>query len=223
MFMSIPASTVSYMTIDAVLMDWAGTITVPMHEMVIAAATELGFSQDDIGTAFAELAEYFLSDDSPIHQAERGEIDDDELADFLESKAPGSSKLLLDPAGPSFLNGADRPEMITLLEDLRSADIAVILATNNFRIAQDLLATRYLDAGLVAAIVNSAMIGSRKPDPKFYGFAVEAAGVDPTFALFVDDQEVNLAPARDLGMATVLVGADPSVAISEIRSLVLGD
>lgn len=204
-----------------VLFDWAGTITVPMHEMLIAAARELGMSDEQIGDAFTGLVEYFSSTDSPIHQAERGEIDDDELAEFIDGKVPGSSRLLLDPAGPSFLNGADRPEMMSLLEDLRDADLTVVLATNNFRVAQELLARRYLDTGLVSAVVNSAMVGTRKPEPRFYGIALEAADADPTQTVFLDDQEVNLGPANDLGIRTILVGADPTAAIDEARTLLL--
>lgn len=206
---------------EAVLIDWAGTITVPMHEMVSAAASELGFSQDDLTRAFAGLAEYFLSDDSPIHQAERGQIDDDDLAEFLDEQVPGASRLIFATDAPSFLNGADRPEMITLLEDLYAADVTVVLATNNFRTAQDLLATRYLDTGLVAAIVNSALIGHRKPEPRFYEIALEAAGVEPGQALFVDDQSVNLEPARQLGLGTVLVADELSHSINRIRAAVL--
>lgn len=206
---------------STVLIDWAGTVTVPMHEMLIGAARELGMSDEQIGEAFSGLAEYFTSTDSPIHQAEKGEIDDDELADFIDSKVAGSSRLLLDPAGPSFLNGADRPEMLSLLEDLRDADLTVVLATNNFRVAQELLARRYLDAGLVSAVVNSAMVGARKPEPRFYGIALEAADADPAETVFLDDQEVNLGPASDLGMRTILVGADPASAIAEARALLL--
>lgn len=204
-----------------VLIDWAGTVTVPMHEMLISAARELEMSDEQIGAAFNGLAEYFVSADSPIHKAERGEIDDDELGDFIDGKVPGSSGLLLDPSGPSFLNGADRPEMIALLEDLRDADLTVILATNNFRVAQELLARRYLDTGLVAAVVNSAMVGARKPEPRFYGIALEAANSTAAETVFLDDQDVNLAPAKDLGMRTILVDTDPSEAIAEARTLLL--
>ena len=206
---------------EGVLFDWAGTITVPMHEMVTTAASELGFSSDDLARAFAGLAEYFLSDNSPIHQAERGQIDDDDLANFIDEQVPGASRLLLATDGPSFLTSADRPEMLGLLEDLRDADVTVVLATNNFRLAQDLLATRYLDSGLVSAIVNSALIGHRKPEPQFYEIALEAAGVMAHEALFVDDQTTNLAAARTLGLGTVLMGDDLAASISRIRAAVL--
>jgi putative hydrolase of the HAD superfamily len=209
-------------TFSTLIIDWAGTVTVPMHEMFISAAKELDYSDSDIAAAFGRVfAEYLLTEDSPVHQAERGEIDDDDLRDFVDEKAPGVGRLF-EPSSPSFFHGADRPEMIGLLEELRDANITVVLATNNFRSAQDLLASRYLDNGLAAALVNSAMVGVRKPEPEFYELCVEVAGVDADQVVFVDDQERNLLPAKELGMYTVLVGNDATQAIAEIRYLLLG-
>jgi putative hydrolase of the HAD superfamily len=206
---------------NTLVIDWAGTLTVPMHELFATAAHQLGYGDDDIAVAFAGLAEYLLADDSPVHRAERGEIDDDDLRDFIDSKAPGVGRIF-DPTGPSFLHGADRPEMTALLEDLIEADVTVILATNNFRSAQEVLATRYLESGLVSALVNSALVGVRKPDPAFYLLCLEAAGVPAAEVVFLDDQERNLVPARELGMHTELVGTDATAAVAAARRLLLG-
>ena len=48
-------------------------------------------------------------------------------------------------------------------------------------------------------------------------------GVDADEAVLVDDTPVNLDGARSVGMQTVLVGSDPAPAMTELRSLVLGD
>lgn len=205
---------------QALLIDWAGTITVPMHEMILTAATALGFDEEATSQAVGGLAAYYLTEDSPIHRAEVGTLDDDDLREFLEEKAPGAGRLL-DPEGPSFLNGADRPEMIALLEDLRDVDVTVVLATNNFKMGHELLATRYLDSGLVSAVVNSAMVGVRKPDLDFYQLCLDVAGCDANEALFVDDQERNLASARELGMGALLVEDNADHALSELRRLFL--
>ncbi|MFQ6133643.1 MAG: HAD-IA family hydrolase [Armatimonadota bacterium] len=47
-----------------------------------------------------------------------------------------------------------------------------------------------------------------KPDPSLYGSVVADLGVPADQCLMVDDQAMNLAPARDLGMVTVLVGGE---------------
>lgn len=202
--------------IEAVLVDWAGTITMPMRDMAVAAAKELELSDDDMMTVFASLAEYLGDDDSVFHQAERGEIDDDDLRDALDERVAGAGAMF-DVSGP-FFNGPDQPVMIDLLEQLSGEDVFVVLATNNFRSAHDLLARRYLESGLVQAVANSAMMGVRKPDAAYFDLCLEAAGTTANRALFVDDQPKNVDAARALGMPTLLVGDDPALAVSAVRA-----
>ena len=54
------------------------------------------------------------------------------------------------------------------------------------------------------AVVVSSDVGLRKPDRNIYLLAADRIGVEPAECVFVDDLEVNLAPARELGMSTVL-------------------
>lgn len=49
-----------------------------------------------------------------------------------------------------------------------------------------------------------------KPDPGAYRKALDIIGAEPEECLFVDDSPLNLAPARELGMLTVLVCAPGS-------------
>ncbi|MEM7271692.1 MAG: HAD-IA family hydrolase [Actinomycetota bacterium] len=192
---------------EALLIDWAGTITVPMGEMMALAAERLGLDDEDVAKAFGGLAEYMAGDNSLFHQAERGEVADEDLRAFIEEKAPGAGRLF-DPTGPSFFDAPDRPEMAALLERLRDEDITVVMATNNFASMQELLAKRYLDTGMVSAIANSALMGARKPEPAFYERCLDAVGVDASAALFVDDMRHNIDGAEALGIRSILVGSD---------------
>ncbi len=204
--------------IELVLMDWAGTVTVPMSQMMQAAVAHLGWSDDELGQALVGLSDYFTSDDSIVHRAERGQIDDRELMAWLDEQYPGASALF-DLDQPSFINASDRPEMIDALWWLQDREVQVWLATNNFASAQEMLAGRYLDSGLVNGIVNSALVGARKPDPEYWDIVLDAAEVEPTEVLLVDDNAVNVASAQALGMSTVLVGDDAAPSIAEIKSL----
>ncbi len=206
---------------EAIIIDWAGTITVPLLDVVLNSARELGFTADDLTKAFDGLAGYLNDPDSIIHRAETGLISDDELRAHMDSLTEGAGQLFeSDP--PSIFYGADRPEMIELLEELAETDTLVVLATNNFATAQDILAARYLESGLVQAIVNSALVGMRKPNPAYYSLILETFELDPAATLVIDDSDTNLEVARDLQMGTVLVGGDSAAAVAEIRRLVLG-
>ena len=208
--------------IELVLMDWAGTVTVPMSQMMKDAIAFLGWTDDEVGQALGALAEYFTSDDSIVHQAERGEVEDSELLAWLDGQYPGASALF-DVDQPSFINAADRPEMVDLLWWFQDNEIEVWLATNNFATAQDMLASRYLDSGAVNAIVNSALVGARKPHADYWKIIVDASGLEPHQMLLVDDNVANLESAAALGMATVAMGDDASPAIAEIKSALTDD
>jgi putative hydrolase of the HAD superfamily len=54
-------------------------------------------------------------------------------------------------------------------------------------------------------VVDSAFVGMRKPDPEIYKLTVERLGdgFEASDCLFVDDVQVNIDAARELGMAAV--------------------
>jgi putative hydrolase of the HAD superfamily len=91
------------------------------------------------------------------------------------------------------------------------------LLTNNFvtpladRRVSDVLA-------LFDVVVESSVVGVRKPDPRFYLLACDKLGISPSQAVFLDDLGVNLKPARALGMTTIKV-TDTSAAIAELGSV----
>jgi putative hydrolase of the HAD superfamily len=57
---------------------------------------------------------------------------------------------------------------------------------------------------IFAAFFSSCWLGARKPTRDIYHRAVGMAQVDPARALMIDDRDQNLAPARALGMRTIL-------------------
>ena len=66
-------------------------------------------------------------------------------------------------------------------------------------------------------VIESAVVGLRKPDPRIYRMMVEALGVDPKRCVYLDDLGVNLKPARDMGMTTIKV-VDAAQAIAELEA-----
>lgn len=90
---------------------------------------------------------------------------------------------------------------IRLLPAIQARDDCAVLTNNN------LLVARHFEALYpeVAAMVDdrafvSAEFGVRKPDPLVYRRCLERLGVAPEAALFVDDNEANVAGARAAGL-----------------------
>jgi putative hydrolase of the HAD superfamily len=54
-------------------------------------------------------------------------------------------------------------------------------------------------------VIESSVVGVRKPDPRIYQMACEQLEIDPSEAVFIDDLGINLKPARALGMTTIKV------------------
>jgi len=80
---------------------------------------------------------------------------------------------------------------------------------------------------LCDAVLDSAVIGLRKPDPRFFRAALERVGAAPPLTVFVGDSfERDIRPARALGMRTVWLAPDrrvdcpdPSLVDARLESL----
>jgi putative hydrolase of the HAD superfamily len=95
------------------------------------------------------------------------------------------------------------------------------LLTNNFvtPVAQSRSSELAEILALFDAVVESSVVGVRKPDERFYVMACDTLGITPSEAVFLDDLGVNLKPARALGMITIKVTDTPS-ALAELEAVV---
>ena len=64
--------------------------------------------------------------------------------------------------------------------------------------------------------MDSAFVGTRKPEPRIYEITLERLGVEATRAVMVDDIELNCRAARELGLSAVWF-RDTERAIEEIE------
>ena len=67
-------------------------------------------------------------------------------------------------------------------------------------------------------IIESAVVGLRKPDPRIYELVLSKLDVDAEAAVFLDDLGINLKPARAMGMTTIKV-TDPAGALAELAGV----
>ena len=67
-------------------------------------------------------------------------------------------------------------------------------------------------------VVESSVVGCRKPEPRFYELALDALDVAAHEAVFLDDLGINLKPARAMGMTTIKV-VDPDRALDELAAI----
>ena len=67
-------------------------------------------------------------------------------------------------------------------------------------------------------MIESAVVGLRKPDPRIYELVLRELAVEAADAVFLDDLGINLKPARAMGMATIKV-TDPDAALAELAGV----
>jgi putative hydrolase of the HAD superfamily len=61
---------------------------------------------------------------------------------------------------------------------------------------------------LFTVFLSSCYLGLRKPAPDMYQKALQITQIDPGNALLIDDRDLNLLPAQELGMRTILHDGD---------------
>jgi epoxide hydrolase-like predicted phosphatase len=166
------------------------------------------------------VGDYGSDTDHPWHQLERGEIT---MADFglglVQRAADAGVELDFTALRSYHADMAAHTRMIETVIQLRRDGFRTGLVTNNIREAGDnWRALVDLDA-LFDAVVDSCVVGMRKPDPRIFLHALEQmGGVAPERAVFLDDHPANLDGARRAGLQGILV-QDVDAAIDELHAL----
>lgn len=172
------------------------------------------------------------SQDGPFSRAMTGRIGLTQLmAEFEEDckKTAASSGLSLPEkfsVAQAFENMANEESLnIPLLRAaliLKNNGFKIAVLTNNWiddspqrhRTALTLcLLQKYFDE-----VIESCRIGMQKPDPKIYEYTLEVLKAKPQEVIFLDDIGANLKPAREMGIATILV-KDVYSALKELQDL----
>jgi putative hydrolase of the HAD superfamily len=180
-------------TRSALLIDWGGVLTTNLfasfHAFCLAAEIDpqklMGRFKSD-----PEARELLVS-------LEKGKLDEREFeqkfAALLEVEPDGLVDGLFAGVGPD-------EAMVNAVRMTHAAGLRTALVSNSWgvhRYPHDLFEE------LFDGVVISAEEGIRKPSRRMYELGAERAGVAPEACVYVDDLPFNLAPAEELGMATV--------------------
>jgi len=200
----------------ALLIDYGGVLTASVVEAFSAACASIGVdSQGFLSEAFAASQ----ATDSPFVLLELGRISGEE---FSERLTPVLRRHASGPVdGHQFFAAVQNETwdldaaMTAAVSGFIAAGVPTVLVSNSWG-KSETYPWDQLPA-FTAAVVSSD-VGVRKPDRDIYLLAAERVGVDPPGCVFVDDLEVNLAPARELGMTAVLHRA-AATTIAELARL----
>lgn len=203
---------------DAVIFDLGGVVLPSPFEAWAAYESELGLEVGFIRGVVAASGET-----GAWARHERGEVAFDEFCTAFEREcaaAGGEAVSAAEVMARLLSRPEPRPEMLAAIDTIREAGLRTGALTNNWVVDEGEGHRAHQLAPFFDVVVESAVEGLRKPDPRIYLLACDRLGVSPERTVFLDDLGVNLKPARRLGMTTIKV-VDPAEALSEL-SAVLG-
>lgn len=204
--------------ITAVLFDFGGVILSSPFDAFNVYEAEAGLEKDTIRRINATNP-----DVNAWARFERGDLDPEGFIEVFETEARELGHDVDARRVLESLQGHVRPEMVEALRRCGERFTTACL-TNNFRDPGDDAHTgRRVELDHVMAlfdeVVESSVVGVRKPELRFYEIACERLGVAPEECVFLDDLGINLKPARAMGMTTIKV-VDPAEALVELEAVV---
>lgn len=188
------------MVFAAVMFDFGGVISSSPFEAFARFEHEQGLPADFIRTVNATNP-----DDNAWAHLERGDVDVETFAAMWSAEAKALGYEVDGREVLARLAGQIRPEMVKAIGTCGTQYKTACL-TNNFSMAEAVVSDEVAAVyALFDAVLESRVLGVRKPDPRFYALACEALDVSPEECVFLDDLGINLKPARLLGMHTIKV------------------
>jgi putative hydrolase of the HAD superfamily len=188
----------------AVISDFGGVLTTPLVEAFLALQRDSGIPLEAMGQAVAVLSAQ--NGGNPLHALETGRLSEHDFVAGLERALSDVVGRPVELAGFSerwFAHLEPNRELLDYLRGLRERGLRLALLTNNVREWEPLWRAKLPVDELFEVVVDSAFVGVRKPDPEIYRLTLERLDLPPEACVFVDDNELNVRAARELGMRAV--------------------
>ncbi|MCK4590085.1 MAG: HAD family phosphatase [Nanoarchaeota archaeon] len=159
----------------------------------------------------SEFCDYFSVSEEDLERAwhqvwpdyERGKFSEDEF--WIKFLTEAGAKKIDTEKGKELWRKYQYPvnALFILIENLKRKYKVVALANVgsewlDFKMKKFDL-NKYFDK-----IIGSGKCGWAKPDKRIYEFALKEIDFKPEECIFIDDKEINLKPARELGIKTIL-------------------
>jgi len=206
--------------IRAVVSDFGGVLTSPL----MLAFERVQDRIDIPPEAYGEAMSHGLAHDGvhPLFALERGEITYKDFMGRLERglEATAGITVSLHDFGDQLMGALDpNVELFDHYRALRrDHGLRFAMCTNNVREWEPLWRSMLPIDELFEVVVDSAFVGTRKPEPEIYAITLERLGLPADACAFVDDLEINVGAAREAGMHGI-VYRDNARTITELASL----
>jgi putative hydrolase of the HAD superfamily len=209
--------------ITAVISDFGGVLTSPLLDSFVAFQDSSGISLEHLGMAMGAVAA--REGANPLFELETGRMSEAEFLRLLGeelSRQFGHTVTLHGFGERYFEHLHPNQPVIDYMRELRQRGYKLAICTNNVREWSERWRSKLPVDEIFDVVIDSAFVGSRKPEPRIYELTLEDLGVPAEQALLVDDIEVNCTAARELGMQAVWFRSSEQ-AIAEVEAALAGD
>ena len=149
-------------------------------------------------TPYIETREIALGE--PFMRLERGEITFSRYVEDIRSAMPYGARIDADSLREIWKNSkvGEMPAVSLLNDLLNNFQVWVISNTTESHIKS--LKSKFSFLCQLNDIITSERAGAHKPDPKIFQFALTEAGTDAGASIFIDDSQLNVESAENLGI-----------------------
>ena len=206
--------------ISTVISDFGGVLTKPLMNAFNRVQDDMAVPIEAYGPAFAHSLEH--DGVHPLFALERGEISEPEFLARLERAfaAVLGRAVSLHGFGEQLMAAMEPNQELfdhyALLR--RERNLRFALCTNNVREWEARWRALLPIDELFEVVVDSAFVGTRKPEPEIYAITLERLGATAQECVFIDDLEPNVDGAKTAGMHGI-VHRDTAQTIAELESL----
>jgi putative hydrolase of the HAD superfamily len=226
--------------VEAVIWDYGGVISSPLFRGIGRFEADMGYPEGSVlelifgeggyvgGEGGGDPCDGAAPDAAAAvthdwHRLETGRIGLDEYFAGVVKRAPDVLGRPIDlDAYRQFTH--DMPlgihwPVVHRIRRLQTEGLKLALLTNNVKEFGSAWRATFPVDELFEVVVDSSEVGVRKPDRRIYLLTCERLAVEPTAAVFIDDNRDNVAAARAVGMDAVQFGEDPLAVISELDAI----
>ncbi|MBT4540157.1 HAD family phosphatase [Candidatus Woesearchaeota archaeon] len=183
--------------IKAIIFDMGGVLVKdPGDQRKKLFAKLLGVSVEEFESAYRQLIDDF----------QKGNISDmefwEKIADILsidKKKMPNLKDIWYDSLIPIF---TEDKEVFEVVDELKRNKYLVALLSNTEKPTIKYVET--LDYSMFDIKIYSCEIGMIKPDAEIYVYTLDKLGIKAEEAVLIDDKDINIDGAEELGMKTIL-------------------
>jgi putative hydrolase of the HAD superfamily len=190
--------------IEAIISDFGGVLTSPLLDSFADLQDSSGISLEALGKAMGAISA--RDGTHPLFELETGRMSEPAFLQALadELTAQLGHEVQLHSFGERYFAHLHPNEpMIDYMRDLRDRGYKLAICTNNVREWEQRWRAMLPVDEIFSVVVDSAFVGTRKPERRIYEITLERLGVAAGAALMIDDIELNCDGAADLGMRSV--------------------